>query len=104
MYSPILDAWYFPSEITVNKQSVNRKRTLKSTVLTQPESKESTWKYISFPWPPLWAALSIVGVIFFVRSHFFYKESIKHERAVCRIVKFLKVCLEKNNAFGSSVD
>ena len=89
----------------VHKQRVNRKRSFKSTVLTQPESKESIWKYVSFPWPPLWAALSIFSVIFFLRNHFFfYKESIKHEGSVCRIVRFLKACLGKNNAFGSSVD
>jgi hypothetical protein len=54
-------------------------------------------KYVSFPWSPLDAALSILNASLFVNNiFFFWDESNKNKGDCyqCRIISFQKMCHE----------
>jgi len=55
---------------------------LKSTILPQPIGQEKCMKYVSFPWPPLEATLSIFNVTLFAKRSFFENKEINTQKKI----------------------
>jgi hypothetical protein len=55
----------------VDKQHVNKEQNVEINNSASSLGQEKYMKYVSFPWPPLEAALSIFNITFFAKKNFF---------------------------------
>ena len=82
---------------TNHNQRVNKKQTIE---IYSPASSGGKWKYekyVSFPWSPLEATLSILNMFFVTKTFLEGINKTKRDCNQCRIISFIKMSVLKRS-------